>query len=285
MTAIDGTIASAGTPAIDGTTAIEPGYVRAPRPTIRRIPLARLTQVELRKMFDTRSGFWLMASIVITSLIATGAVILFAPDEELTFSTFGTAVGFPMAVILPMIAILSVTSEWSQRSGLTTFTLVPHRRRVILAKAIAAVGIGVVSMLLAFAIGALGNLAGTAINGTPQVWDVTVVDALLIVLGNVLGLLIGFMLGLVIRNSPGAIVAYFIYSFVLPTIFLVLATNQEWFRDLQPWVDVTYAQSPLFAADGPLTAQQWANVAVTGVIWLLAPLLVGLRLVTRSEVK
>jgi ABC-2 type transport system permease protein len=285
MTAIDGTIASAGTAAVDGTTAIEPGDVRTPRPAIHRIPLTRLTQVELRKMFDTRSGFWLMASIVITSLIATVAVILFAPDDELTFSSFGSAVGFPMAVILPMIAILSVTSEWSQRTGLTTFTLVPHRDRVILAKAIAAVGIGVVSMLLAFAIGALGNLAGTAITGTAQVWDVTVVDALLIVLGNVLGLLIGFMLGLVIRNSAGAIVAYFIYSFVLPAIFLVLANNQEWFRHLQPWVDVTNAQSPLFTAEGPLTGQQWAHVAVTGVIWLLAPLLVGLRLVTRSEVK
>ena len=43
-----------------------------------RIPLTRVVSVELRKMFDTRSGFWLMASIVISSLVATGAVILFA---------------------------------------------------------------------------------------------------------------------------------------------------------------------------------------------------------------
>jgi hypothetical protein len=33
------------------------------------------------------------------------------------------------------------------------------------------------------------------------------------------------------------------------------------------------------------TGEQWANIAVTGVIWLLAPMLVGLRLVTRSEIK
>ena len=39
-------------------------------------------------MFDTRSGFWLMASIVIVSVLATAAVILFAPDAELTYSTF-----------------------------------------------------------------------------------------------------------------------------------------------------------------------------------------------------
>src|SRR5215210_8786397 len=99
------------------------------------VPLSRVTAVELRKMFDTRSGFWLMASIVISAVIATIAVILFAPDDELTYSTFGKAVAYPMLVILPMITLLSVTSEWSQRSGLTTFTLIPQRGRVISAKA------------------------------------------------------------------------------------------------------------------------------------------------------
>ena len=53
-------------------------------------PTSRLISVELQKMFDTRSGFWLMASIVITSVLATGAVILWAPDDELTYSTFAT---------------------------------------------------------------------------------------------------------------------------------------------------------------------------------------------------
>jgi len=46
-----------------------------------------------------------------------------------------------------MIAILAVTSEWSQRSGLTTFTLVPSRGRVIGAKAIATIIVGIVSVL------------------------------------------------------------------------------------------------------------------------------------------
>ena len=129
-------------------------------------------------MFDTRSGFWLMASILITSVLATGAVILWAPDSELTYSTFAAAIGFPMAVILPMIAVLSVTSEWSQRSGLTTFTLVPHRGRVITAKAIAAIIVGVVSMLIAMVVGAVGNLIGTALTGTDLIWDASVSGSL-----------------------------------------------------------------------------------------------------------
>jgi hypothetical protein len=266
-------------------TAIAVDHARTPRAVARPIPLMRVTQVELRKMFDTRSGFWLIASIVITAVLATAGVILFAPSDELTYSTFVTAIRFPMAVILPMIAILAVTGEWSQRSGLTTFTLIPHRYRVITAKAISSVAVGVVSVLLAFAIGALGNLVGTAFTGTALVWNVTLTECLYFVLGNVLSLLIGFMLGVLIRASAGAIAAYFVYSFLLPTIFGLLATNVAWFRDLQPWVDVQYAQSSLFIFEGTLTGEQWANIGVTGVIWLVIPLAIGLAFVTRAEVK
>ncbi len=247
------------------------------------IPLTRVVGVEFRKMFDTRSGFWLMTSIGIASLLATTAVILFAPDAELTFETFATAIGFPMAVILPMIAILSVTSEWSQRSGLTTFTLVPHRGLVIWAKAICSVMIGVASMGIALVVGALGNVIGTAITGTETIWNVSVGSFSLIILANVLGLLIGFMLGVLLRNSAGAIVAYFIYSLLLPTVFGMLAAFQGWFADLQGWVDFNFAQSALF--NGTLDSTQWQHLAVSGLIWLVAPLSVGVWLVLRSEVK
>ncbi len=265
--------------------AVETETVQKPRVTGRAIPLSRICTVELRKMFDTRSGFWLMASVAVTSLLATGAVILFAPDDQLTYATFGSAIGFPIAVILPMIAILSVTSEWSQRSGLTTFTLVPNRSRVILAKAIASVGVGVVSMLVAIAIGALGNVVGTAITGTATVWDVSFAQSVNLVIGNVLGLMTGFMLGLLIRSSAGAIVAYFVYSLILPGAFGFLASVQVWFRDLQPWVDVNFAQGQLFQFDTAVTGEQWANLAVTEATWLLLPLAVGLVLLRRSEIK
>jgi len=247
------------------------------------IPLSRLVAVEARKSFDTRSGFWLLTSIGITALLATVAVVLWAPDSALTYDTFAAAIGFPMAVILPMVAILSVTSEWSQRSGLTSFTLVPHRGRVVAAKAIVAVSVAVGSMAVAMTIGALGNILGSTIAGVDTVWDDGPMHLSTIVLGNVLGLLMGFTLGVLIRNSPGAIVTYFVLSFVLPTLAGLLATSQEWFRTLQPWVDFNYAQGFLF--NGGLTGEQWAQVGVTSLVWLVVPLAIGLRLVLRSEVK
>lgn len=247
------------------------------------IPMTRLVGVELRKMFNTRSGFWLMASIGIAAVLATAATILFAPDSELTQDSFSAAIGIPMAIILPMVAILSVTSEWTQRSGLTSFTLVPRRQRVIGAKAIATLIIAVISMFIALAVGAIGNVFGSAVVGVDTVWDVAVADFWLIILANVLGMLIGFMLGVVFRNSPGAIVGYFVVSFVLPGLFMALANAQGWFEDMWPWVDFTYAQGALF--EGDVSATEWANLGVTGLVWLVIPLAVGLRMIMRAEVK
>jgi ABC-2 type transport system permease protein len=264
-------------------TAIAIDPVREQRADVHPVPLSRVIAVELRKMFDTRSGFWLMASIVITALLTTAGTIAFAPDADLTYYTFAKAIGFPMTVVLPMIAILSITGEWSQRSGLTTFTLVPHRNRVIAAKAVSSVAVAIASMLFAFVIGAIGNLVGTAIAGTDIVWDVSLAEGVNIVLGSLLCLLTGTMLGMLIRSSAGALVAYFVCSLLLPTVSGILASSQEWFGDLRPWVDLNYAQAALF--EGTLTAEQWANVAVTALTWIVLPAILGLRLVMKSEVK
>ena len=114
-------------------------------------------------------------------------------------------------------------------------------------------------------------------------WDVTLADASLVMLGNVLSMLIGFMLGVLFRNSPGAIVAYFVYSLLFPTVFGMLAAFQEWFRDVQPWVDFNYAQTRLY--DETMTGEMWAQLGVAGLVWLVLPLAVGLAMVRRAEVK
>jgi ABC-2 type transport system permease protein len=264
-------------------TILDPASATLARTRHEGIPLSRIITTELRKMFDTRSGFWLMTSLGILAVLATTAVILFASDDQLTYSTFTSAINVPMTLVLPVIAILSVTGEWSQRSGLTTFTLVPHRGQVIAAKAMASAAVAVVTIPLAFGIGALGSLVGTTMAGIDPIWDLTVLNLATIVLANGLSLLFGFMLGVVIRNSVGALVAYFIYQFLLPTLSLILAAAQPWFRDLQPWVDFDYAQSALF--NGALTSQQWAHLAFTGTIWLIIPMTIGLMLVMKAEVK
>ena len=266
-------------------TAITAGRARTARATVASVPLSRIAGVELRKMVDTRSGFWLIASIAITALLVTAGVILFTPDGQLTYASFPNAVRIPVVVILPLVALLAVTSEWTQRSGLTSFTLVPHRRRVIAGKAVASVAIAMAAMVVTFAVGAVGNLVGAAVTSSTLVWDVTVTQAAYYVLGMVLDLLVGFMFGVLIRASTGAIVAYFVYSLLLPGLLGWLAVSQQWFADVQPWTDLAFAVAVLFSFGGPLSPEQWANLGVTTLAWIVVPLLVGLRLVMRAEVK
>ena len=254
------------------------------RRSARPIPTTRLVKVELRKMFNTRSGFWMLVSIGVLSVIATGSVLIFAPDSDVTYESFARASGFPMSVILPMIAILGVTSEWSQRSELTTFTLVPSRGRVIGAKALATAVVGVVSMAVAFAVGAVGNLLGSTIMGLDTVWNVSLAAVPQIVLGNLVGMTIGFTLGVVLRNSAAAIVSYFVVSFVLPGILELLALVRGWFEDLQPWIDWNYTQVELLEG-ATNSGEEWAMLGSTTTIWIVIPLVVGLLSLRRSEVK
>lgn len=266
---------------IPPTPTIEVALARRPG---RPIPTTRLVRTELRKMFNTRSGCWMLVSIGALSVIATGAVIMFAPDSEITYENFSRAIGLPMSVILPVIAILAVTSEWSQRSGLTTFTLVPSRGRVIEAKALATLVVGVGSVAVAFTVGALGNVAGSALAGVDTVWDISLSAAPQIVLGNLVGMAIGFTLGVVLRSSAAAIVGYFVTSFVMPGILVLLAQVRPWFEDLQSWIDWNQTQVTLF--DGVTnTGQEWAMLASTTSIWIVVPVVVGLLLLRRSEVK
>jgi ABC-2 type transport system permease protein len=275
------TITEVGT--LSPTTTASGAVARRKRTTYEPIPMRTIMGVELRKMFDTRSGFWLMASIVILAVIATGAVILFAPAEEQTYGSFAAAIGIPMTIVLPIIAALSITSEWSQRTGLTTFTMVPSRGRVVMAKLVDTVLIGVASILTALAVGVVGNIVGSNLAGVPTTWDMDLVDVLYILGGNALGLLMGFTLGVLFRNSAAAIVGYFVYSMVLPTLSALLAGAQDWYADAQRWVDFQYNQGSLF--DGGFGATEWAQLAVTGAVWLVLPLAFGLWRVLRSEVK
>ena len=114
-------------------------------------------------------------------------------------------------------------------------------------------------------------------------WDVSLVEFGRIVLANVLGMLMGFMLAVVLRSTPAALVGYLVYSFVLPIAFGTLAAFQGWFADLQPWVDVQYAITGLFS--DVVTAEHWQQLGVTTLVWLWIPLAFGLRAVLRAEVK
>jgi ABC-2 type transport system permease protein len=244
-------------------------YVETAPPV--RPPLPRLSAVELRKMVDTRAGFWLLAAI---ALIAAGIVVAMLAagddaDRDLQ-SMFGFAV-LGTGALLPIVGILAVTSEWSQRTALATFTLVPERWRVMAAKVIAAFALALLSVLACLAVAALGNLiAGGS-------WSLGLSGLGGGALYQLLGMLGGFALGLLFLNSPLAIVMYFL----LPTAWGILGE----LIDALPadWLDTSRTFEPLL--ENAMTGGDWARLATSCALWILLPLVVGTLRLRRAEVK
>ncbi|MDN5797332.1 MAG: ABC transporter permease subunit [Intrasporangium sp.] len=261
-------------PAVAATPPPIPGE----RPT-RGVSFGRLVHVELRKMLDTRAGRWLV--IGVGAAIATALVILFFVDGgQHPFGSYLQATTMPMAIILPVVGILAVTSEWSQRTGLVTFTMEPRRIRVGWAKFAASMLVGIAAFALAIGLAALAHQAAITFQGITPGWSIgglVVAGAGLYVL---LGLAQGVGFGMLFKNTPAAIVTYF----ALPTAWGILSSLVTWLDTAARWLNLDRTMNPLFLGKA-LTGEQWAQLATSVGVWVVLPLVVGMWRLSRAEVK
>ncbi|GAA0403293.1 hypothetical protein GCM10009541_53050 [Micromonospora gifhornensis] len=259
------------------TATIAPAVGRDAAAGQPRPPMSRLTVVELRKLVDTRAGRWLLVAI---GLVAAGIIALqlaYAPDDEQTFANFFVPSLFPVGVLLPVLGILSITTEWSQRTALTTFALVPRRERVIIAKLLAVVLAALASVLVSLAVAAVATLIAEATGGAGT-WRF---DGMLIAHAVVLQVctaLIGAGFGLLLLHTPLAIVAYL----VLPIAWSILGALVQPLYRAGEWLDTNRTMEPLFTAE--MTSGQWQRLAVSLLLWLVVPLAAGLVRTMRQEV-
>ncbi|MET8230279.1 ABC transporter permease [Micromonospora sp. NPDC005298] len=261
------------------TTAPAAGAV-APRQhtPVRRPSLLRLTAVELRKLVDTRAGRWLLITIGLVTAAIVTLQLIYARDADQTFLNFFVPSLLPVSVLLPVLGILSITSEWSQRTALTTYALVPRRERVVAAKLIAVSLTALASVLTSLAVAAVGTSVASASGGagTWQLDGSLIVNAAIL---QVTSVLMGAAFGLLLLNPPLAIVGYLL----LPTIWGVLGEMVRPLRGPAGWLDTSRTMEPLFSSDA-LTGEQWGRIVVSLLAWMVLPLAAGLFRTLRREV-
>jgi ABC-2 type transport system permease protein len=237
--------------------------------------LGRLVGVELRKILDTRAGFWLqIATVGITALV----VIVRLVAGDATDHTFASVLDVgvkPAAVLLPIAGILLVTSEWSQRTGMITFALVPVRSRVIAAKLVASLLLAVAMLAVSVGIVAAGVLVASP--GVEGAWS----DAPTLIAQSAVylttGIVIGVAFGMVLLASAPAIVVLF----ALPIAWTAVA-SLSFLADAAPWLDTRLALGPM--PQEVMSSTQWAHAGTALAIWMLLPLLAGTWRITRREV-
>ncbi|CAG7572878.1 ABC-2 family transporter [Barrientosiimonas humi] len=244
------------------------------------VPFARLVKVELRKATDTRAGRWLLGLIGLVTLIALVAVLFVgSPSDDKNFGTFLTTTFLPQNIFLPIVGILVVTAEWSQRTGLVTFSLEPRRGRVGFAKLVAAIVLGLATVALGAVLAAGTTFAGQLIRGTDPSWSIGWQTVLGIVVGQIVAVAMGVAFGMLLQNTPAAIVAYL----VLPMLWSILGAAVSWLSTAGEWLDTSRTLQPLYEAQ--MQGDDWPKLFVSIAVWVVLPLVLGMIRLRRSEVK
>jgi ABC-2 type transport system permease protein len=241
-----------------------------------RPPLRRLARVELRKAADTRAGSWLLAVTgALTVVVAVVACLVFHARDRTLLNLLAVSLA-PASLVLPVAGILLVTSEWSQRTALITFALVPARARVVAGKLLAglalALGAGVICGVVAVVATAFAGAAG------PHTWTLSAGLVAQAAIAVTVPMLIGLGFGACLLSSAPAIVLYF----VLPTAWSALGSIHT-LRGAARWLDQNRTTTPL--VDHALSATEWERLAVSLALWLALPLAVGLWRVARADVR
>ena len=242
------------------------------------VPFRRLLAVEVRKLVDTRAGLWLLVVIGLITAAVIAIVLFTAAPDELTFSRLAFAAAVPQSLLLPVLGILTATSEWTQRTGLITFTLEPRRLRVGAAKLVASLLVALGAVGVALAVGALANLAGILWLDGVGTWRIGPELLLGGTLIQLLSVAQGVAFGAAIGNTAAAIVAIF----VLPTAWMAASLFSPWVERISHWVDLNVTTGPLVS--GGMTATDWGPLAVSVGVWVLLPLVIGGWRLQRREV-
>ena len=245
----------------------------SPAHTFAGIPFSRLLRVEWGKATETRAARWLLGAVAATTVGLMLAPILSPSTIDQTYTSYLSYAALGLSILLPVVAILTLTSEWSQRTVLTTFTQEPRRVRIVTAKITVSLMLGASAAVFGALVTAAG-LAAAAFSG--RTLDANLDTGLVIafLLYVLLNVMTGVALGALVHNSAVAIVL----SFALPIGFALLGRASQVVTD---WLDYTNAFNWLLNGDW---SGHTAQILVAVTLWVAAPLAVGLVRTVRREI-
>ncbi|MFV0258368.1 MAG: ABC transporter permease [Acidimicrobiales bacterium] len=236
------------------------------------IPFAQLVRVEWVKATDTRAARWLLA---LTALWTAGMMlvpVLVPTTFDQTYAGYLRVAALGLTVLLPVVAILLFTGEWSQGSIMTTFTQEPRRIRVLNAK----LAVSMVLSALGAGFGGLAAVAGlglAAVSGRALEADLTVGAVAGYLVFIVLNVLAAVALGALLQSSAMAIAA----AFALPATLALLGTASTLVAE---WIDMSVWNWVLENDwDGHVL-----QICVSVLFWVAVPLAAGAVRTARRDV-
>jgi hypothetical protein len=264
--------ASAASEETDMTATITRPAIAPVRPTVRRTgpSLPTLVGIETRKSLSTRSGKALAAGAIVLGPAAT--VVIAAASTEPLPSVDGpiAVMGLLTGYLLIALGVLSTAGEWSHRTVQTTYLLVPHRGRVLAAKAVAVALMGAVFGAISTAL-TTGVLAVMLDSSTS--WDGAGRAAVSAVVACVAFAVVGAGAGAAFANTPAALTS--LYLVLLGVIPLLSGFKPEVAEKIDP------ANAVLNLGQGQSQTQSIVILAA----WVVVPAVAGWILAHRRAVQ
>jgi hypothetical protein len=254
------------------TIQLAPPPVTAP---VRPLRLTTLVSVELRKMTDTRSGRGVLAGTLGLVVFALVWKLTQLDGETAAFGSFAIPTVNIIGIFGPVLGLLAMTSEWTQRTALTTFTLAPRRLPVIGAKFFASIIVSLGLLTAGLALTAVatgfGGMVGDGSDFAGAFGDAR--SGIIIV---VLQVTMAAAFGALIAQSAGALVAYFVVPMAWD------AAGDALLGKAAPWFDIFAAYDRL-ASDDPWSHLNWT--ITSAAVAVVLPAAIGVYRSLRREIK
>ena len=185
---------------------------------------------ELRKMRSTRTNLGLLAGMIgltLLSVLVNGLVLSVAElrghDNQHTLLSAGTS----GALFAALIGVMAITSEFRHGTIRSTFVVTPDRSRVIAAKVLASLAMGIAFGLVAIGISFGVGYAILAGRGIDLALDTS--HVLLLVFGTLLmtalWAALGVGLGAVVKNQVFAVIGLIFWAFVVDNLLRELVPD------------------------------------------------------------
>ncbi|MBL7496107.1 ABC transporter permease [Frankia sp. CNm7] len=249
-----------------------------------------LVKVERIKLFSTRSPWWCIAAAMVLTVgfVALAAGLITDTDAQ-EFTAPQTQGPYRFGFMIMMImAVLAVTTEYRFGTIRATFLAVPNRTSALLAKA-------AVIALVAAAVGEVAGVASwglaKAIRGSEAPLDFYTARDYRVVFGVGLYYLVAAVfavaIGVLIRQSAGAIALVLLWPLLVENLILIIPRVGD---DIQKWLPFTAGNNFLAAGtdhvgnagDGPgdMPFGPWGSLVYFAVI---TAALLALALVTAKR--
>ena len=251
------------------------------------VTLGRVVAVEFRKFFHTASLRMLMCACLVLMVamaigLGLGYTTIFHDVETgqpiyAPWLAVATVIRLLVQLVFPALIIVPVASEWTTRSAMTTFTLVPQRGLVVGAKAIVATVVTIVGYCFIAGTALLTTWAARLANGISltgmwadwgevscefTVWFLTMASA--------------FALALVVHNSALSI-AIVIGA---PMVLQIISQLGESLMKATEWLNLQTSAALAFQGDDATGV--W-KLVVASAIWVVLPLAFGTLHTLRRE--